>query len=336
MRASRPGITLIEVLIAIFVMGIGMLAVLVLFPLAALNMARALKDDRCGTLAGNADALATACGLRQDSAIVSAMLTAPPNFSAVDPNGPSYGVFVDPYFVVNGGGGLPSVGVSIVAVGLSPPSSVAMQRVKPTYFTNLTQNSQADLARWFSLVDDLYFDPNNNGVPISFATQTGPLQRQGYYTFAYLIRRLQSQQPNTTQLSVIVYQNRAVQAPVAESSYSVISSANPANPPPNLPNKGDTSINLTWGGSSPSQTAPDLRRGNWLLDISYDPTQVSALTGKPVAAAHAQCYKVLGATTISATSMQVDIYPPLKDSNVSTMVVLDSAVEVFERGTGGN
>ncbi len=333
MRPSRPGITLVEVLIAIFVMGIGMLAVLVLFPLGALNMARALKDDRCGTLAANADALASACGLRQDPQILNAMLTTPAGFTAADPNGPSYAAFVDPYFAVNGGGGLPNVGLNQVSVGLAPPASVAMQRVSPSYFTNLTQGSQADLARWFSLVDDLYFD--SNGVPTNFTQSTGPLQRQGYYTFAYLIRRLQSQQPNSTQLTVIVYQNRAVQAPLAESTYNVISSANPPNPPPNLPSMGDTSVILTFGAGKLSQNAPDARRGSWLLDISYDPTRISAQTGKPVGYAHAQCYKVM-ATTQTGTGTQVDIYPPLKDSNVSTMVLLDSAIEVFERGTGEN
>lgn len=43
----RPGATLTEVLVAIFVMGIGLLSLLVLFPLGALQMAQAIHDDRC-------------------------------------------------------------------------------------------------------------------------------------------------------------------------------------------------------------------------------------------------------------------------------------------------
>ena len=46
-RHSRPGTTLVEVLVAIFVMGIGCLAILAMFPLGAMNMARSIKDDRC-------------------------------------------------------------------------------------------------------------------------------------------------------------------------------------------------------------------------------------------------------------------------------------------------
>ena len=43
---ERAGVTLIEVLVAIFIMGIGLLALLTLFPLGALRMAKAIQDDR--------------------------------------------------------------------------------------------------------------------------------------------------------------------------------------------------------------------------------------------------------------------------------------------------
>jgi hypothetical protein len=52
--ASSSGISLAEVLVAIFVMGIGLLALLALFPLGALTMAEAIKDDRAGAIAGEA------------------------------------------------------------------------------------------------------------------------------------------------------------------------------------------------------------------------------------------------------------------------------------------
>lgn len=56
-RLRRRGITLLEVLIAIFTMGIGLLALLTLFPLGAIQMAQAIKDDRTGNEATHADAL---------------------------------------------------------------------------------------------------------------------------------------------------------------------------------------------------------------------------------------------------------------------------------------
>ena len=49
----RSGITLVEVLVAILIMGVGMIALLTLFPLGALNIAQALKDDRAATTDGH-------------------------------------------------------------------------------------------------------------------------------------------------------------------------------------------------------------------------------------------------------------------------------------------
>jgi prepilin-type N-terminal cleavage/methylation domain-containing protein len=56
----RAGVTLIEVLVAIFIMGIGLLALLVLFPLGAIEMSQAIQDDRTAAFADRAIALGDA------------------------------------------------------------------------------------------------------------------------------------------------------------------------------------------------------------------------------------------------------------------------------------
>src|SRR5262249_58569190 len=56
---KRTGATLVEVLVAIFVMGIGLIAVLALFPLGVIRMAQAIQDDHTGNVAFNAEAIAT-------------------------------------------------------------------------------------------------------------------------------------------------------------------------------------------------------------------------------------------------------------------------------------
>jgi Tfp pilus assembly protein PilV len=58
-RGRRPdsGVTLVEVLVAILVQGVGLLALLTLFPLGVLEMAQAVKDDRTAAVAANAEAL---------------------------------------------------------------------------------------------------------------------------------------------------------------------------------------------------------------------------------------------------------------------------------------
>jgi hypothetical protein len=355
MRKSRPGITLVEVLIAIFVMGIGLLAVLVLFPLGALNMARALKDDRCGSIAPNVEGLVGGFNLRVDGNVVDLNNTpatynyylnpvgspvpiavprvAPNQFYPPDDNGPSYPVWIDPYFAITGLStlGNPPPGYPLTGPSGSPMIPVA--RLSPTYATTINAAT-----RWFSFLDDLYFD--SNGLSTNFVL--GPdLVRQGYYTYACMLRREKATQHYPVALTVIVYQGRPVQVPVAESAYFVQSGA--TNPPPsNLPDKADTSVILTWGAG---QTAPDLRRGNWLFDATY--YSATTALGTQYGYVNGKFYRVMEATISGANQMKVEIYPPIQDADPTKapvnaalanvqpcMVVLDRAVEVFERGTG--
>jgi prepilin-type N-terminal cleavage/methylation domain-containing protein len=65
----RTGVTLIEVLVSIFIMGVGLLAILTLFPLGAYSMAQAVKDQRCAEAAANADAIAVLRDLRTKAAL---------------------------------------------------------------------------------------------------------------------------------------------------------------------------------------------------------------------------------------------------------------------------
>src|SRR5215475_5248449 len=113
----RSGVTLVEVLVAIFVMGIGMIALLTLFPIGVLRMQQAINDELASQSAYNADKIAIANNIRNDPTVVSqstdlynnnkdnldlfsnpfpftlANVAALPN---ADPNGESYAIFVDP------------------------------------------------------------------------------------------------------------------------------------------------------------------------------------------------------------------------------------------------
>ena len=59
-RRFPLGVTLTEVLVALFITGIGLLALLTLFPLGALELAQAIRDDRASHLQEVADELAVA------------------------------------------------------------------------------------------------------------------------------------------------------------------------------------------------------------------------------------------------------------------------------------
>ena len=120
----RRGITLIEVLVAIFIMAIGLLAILTLFPLGAMRMGQALQDDRAASSASAGANLADAWNIRNDPLFYSPggnnWYTAPPAFYGLPPfpaNGTGYPLYVDPYGIASGssvlvGGAIPRVGGS--------------------------------------------------------------------------------------------------------------------------------------------------------------------------------------------------------------------------------
>jgi hypothetical protein len=186
----RPAVTLIEVLISMFIMAIGMLALLVLFPLGAVSMGQALKDDRCASTASMAENVAIAMNVRHDPGVT-------PSFAT------SSLVYVDPYGAIqllpNLGGVIPRVSPSFVA---SPSINV------PFLFT-------AD--RWFSLPDDIGF--LENGTP---DTSSGSIDRGRRYSFAYLLRQLA---PNMIQLYVVVYSGRPVNTLTAETALAATGTA---------------------------------------------------------------------------------------------------------------
>lgn len=67
---QRRAATLVEVLVAIFVTGLGLLAMLALFPLGALNMRQAIQDSRCAHASANASAMAEVLGARRGPFLV--------------------------------------------------------------------------------------------------------------------------------------------------------------------------------------------------------------------------------------------------------------------------
>jgi prepilin-type N-terminal cleavage/methylation domain-containing protein len=52
----QAGVTLIEVLVALFITGVGLLALLTLFPLGVLRLSQEIQDDRAAKLALDAEA----------------------------------------------------------------------------------------------------------------------------------------------------------------------------------------------------------------------------------------------------------------------------------------
>jgi hypothetical protein len=102
---ERGGATLVEVLVAIFVMAIGMITLLTLFPLGLLSMAQAIKDDRTALAAASAAAIESIWDIRHagNKPLGQVAACTPPAGSFWTTNGAIAGLFSNP------GAGLPLI-----------------------------------------------------------------------------------------------------------------------------------------------------------------------------------------------------------------------------------
>ena len=165
-----------------------------------------------------------------------------------------------------------------------------------------------------------------NGLP---DTGTPPgstaIQRAGRYTWAYLLKR---PEPGSTSspvdLTVVVYSGRPPTVPAsAESTYAASGLWN------------DTSVTLTFPANSP----PNVRRGSWILDTSYNPVTGSV---------NGDFYRVVSITTVNATTVNLELETPIAKAppaqpgqlpnpsqpSVTAVTVMDNVSEVFFRGIG--
>jgi hypothetical protein len=308
----RAAVTLVEVLVAIFIAALGLMALLALFPLGALNMAQAIKDDRTAHAAANAEALAAARNLRHDPLVVAAFSNPGGGLPPAHPDRPSYPVYVDPvgvqsYQLVPDG----SQWVA-AAAGTIPRRMVTFLQPNPTLLT----------LRWFTLLDDITFA--DTGVP---AMPAGQVQREGRYSWAYLLRRPRASVASVVDLTVVVYSQRPLQLttaafqPVGETAYAAVGA------------RGSKVVTLAVGAG---QRQPDLRKGSWILDASVVPTPIGTPPVQSVTV-HGFFYRVVGLTEVNPTTMELELETSLKEALPQAggrVVVMDNVAEVFDKGPG--
>ena len=322
---NRGGTTLVEVLVAIFVMAIGLLTLLTLFPLGALNMAQAIQDDRTAHAAKNAEAIAEARNFRNGYFFTNLPPIQQPD---VDPfcnpgilpnlwnvpnySGPSYPVYLDP------------VGVSFTRVMV--PESFTKGIPRRTILSPSTLPPPSPLARplvqsgeifrLFSVLDDMDFqrDGTQAGAP------TNPVEREGRYTWAYMLRRPRYYDSAVVDVAVVVYSGRSLQLPIGEYPASAIR----FDPATNI-------VNLPYDPTN----KPPMRKGMWILDA----TVLNGNLPEP----HGYFYRVVGVTdNSSANTYTLELqnnpkartFDPATGRNYGVLVVMEKVVEVFEKGSG--
>jgi hypothetical protein len=347
----RPGLSLTEVLVALFIMGIGCIAILTLFPLGALNMAQAFRDDRCTQGASQADAslrsyvkTARDTGRLNSEKFVEALtnpdstrsatnhmvqLTAAMRFLPEYPF-PSYPVFIDPlgYRARGGTNDTPSPvtdrtlwlgdnGFGYVAGG----HGSAVPRRSLGMITKLNANAtetakQQPLAiRTCSLLDGFGYDLNGQPATVGGGTT---IDRDLRYNWLWVLQKPDAETAPTT-VTVVVFDKRAPgYAPTGVPLETVWK--------PEVAAEGQTLVSFK--GSYDNGTLPPVQRGGWLMDcsialidrssgtptaVNFDPNATGrAATVRPWIR-NAQFYRVVSVTeNVTLGGIDVELEAPLR------------------------
>lgn len=354
----RSGLSLTEVLVALFIMGIGTIAILTLFPLGALNMAQALRDSRTTQAAVQADGFLRAYVEEKKSA---GALPAETWFTALDnPNSPT---LVSKYFVPTSGLPGPSYPVVIDPMGFVARGSVAPRAtwIGDNGFGNGDRATAPDTSglsrhtlkaasslpntfaqRICTLFDGMGYD-KQTGAP---DTSSGTIDRDIRYNWFWVLQKPSSNaSPAEAKVTVVVFDRRApMYAPAGSETVYTPTTATP----------GVAQVSFAAG------QVPPVQKGGWLLDATVvttnsltNPTTFFVPSGTADAdpsatvplVRNAHFYRVVSAIENAAGGLDVELEVPLKDDTgmppglpaifpqYRRFIYLNGVAEVFERST---
>jgi type II secretory pathway pseudopilin PulG len=314
----RAGLTLMETLVAIFIMAIGMLALLTLFPLGALRMEQAIRDERCAQAGVQATELAKILDLANDPLVRQAL---------VDPNALPSGGYSPGAGITAG----PSKAVLVDPLASTTPT--AIQYVDSTNnLARVASNYWSNYYDLFTITDDVVFKLGT-GIPRQFGTNSTAIGREIRFSWSYLLQQPQVQNPGITNYSACIYNRRPL---VASSLDYVLPSAQ---------------INIA--GNSISFNDPNATKqifpGQWVLDATIAKGVGATPGASGPLVPMANFYRITN-VRVTSTGTVLDLQTPVRGyANISTSVypavaggnasqpaavciVQDSLVEVIDIG----
>jgi Tfp pilus assembly protein PilV len=369
--SRRRAVTLVEVLVAIFLMAIGLMAILSLFPLGAAQMAQALKDQRCAEAATNADAMARVIWKQACDADVNTgsqkfwdgtagqrfvVAMDNPNSAEVptanqvagdtalaqtgaSATGASYPVLVDPIGSFNPPSAdrkwwMPApVGTGLPNMRI--PRRSLFVRTSATTWPDLATFGTQRIFKQFSLMDDISFNfngtPNLDGNPTTTDTATATPIER---QGRYTWSYMFRRPSNADRTTVDI-------TTIIYSGRSIdVPSAETAYPGSGI------SVSAAVGTSlNPKQltlnytglTKPAIRRGQWILDATLWDWNGSNV----ILAPQGYFYRVVNVDDSTANQLGVELQTPLlggpSPTNASaptfsrSIIVMNNVVEVFTR-----
>ena len=330
----RSGVTLLECLVAIFVMGIGLIALLTLFPIAALRMYVAIQSECTYQTGSNAMAIATLKGLPNDSVVLGTGFyqnCGVPGAQNALAESPSYPLYIDPVGVRTAFG----TGSQSVIGGGAPGGPAYIGRSSVSFVNNPPAGQTSTQAgyQWFTRLDDIDFESalpgtgnSNPGTPRLLLPGPNPpvFTRSINYSYAFMCQRPRYADPSLVDVAVVVYNKRPLSMTAGLSLPEYVYTNSTFN-------TGNSTIQINYGASVP----PPVRLGDWVLDAS------PVTSGGNIVSAHAYFYRAVGVTDIGGNITEIETETPIRgfpinanaNPNNGTIVILDGVAEVYQRGT---
>lgn len=328
----RSGVTLLEVLVAIFVMAIGLLALLTLFPLGALRMQQAIQQQKCIDAGYNAAGIGEMKSIAQDTSLLlvpsdgflNPGLAGTPN---AHPNYPSYPVLVDP-IGVRATAGL-AAQFNVAGLSYLARRSVSFVDVPPVAIQTPSQACY----QWFTDLNDIDFEngapgatPSPPGSPRLLVPANNTISRDTRYSWAYLVQRPRYGDYSVVDASIVVYYKRSV-SPTGNTSLPEYSYPNSA-----VFDTNRNVISISYANNVP----PPVRVGDWVMDntaytfkVPNDPNTYGS--------AHGYFYRAVGVNDIGGDVLEIEVETPLRGfppnaQTAGTALVLDGVAEVYTKG----
>ncbi len=347
---TRHGLTLIEALVAMFVAAIGMIAILTLFPLGALQMGQALKDGRCAQAAQQADGLIRWYWAKYEpdgNAARPIQYAFEKGDGGLPPitSGPSYPVLFDPLGTSDLTTWLPPVSRARVAglahlprrtaydFGSGPltPAIINNPNTERYLFSNggpfgnIANNNSRMQLRFSMLQDDLTYS-EQSGAPAPGVD----VERGGRYTWTWLLQRPDNAQRGIVDMKILVYDQRPpfYSNGLTETSYNIAGTA-PGGAPIRF-EPGSTSLIVPYG----SGVRPPIQRGRWVCDATLNADGNPALPLR-----HANFYRVVSVNEDTPGFLYLELENPITRSDIytnayaGTLVVFNGLAEVFDRAS---
>jgi hypothetical protein len=322
----RSGTSLLEVLVGMGILAVGAISAFVLFPLSAINVGRALIDDRTTTCAITADGQ-----LRQVHQRVVDMgePSGEPYFQAMDnagnglivtadDPGPSFPVAIDP-MGAEARAGTPG------QTALGDTGQTRLPRVSLNLITADPGRRRLAL-RFCSQMDGLTY--TESGEVPGGTTPVGEL-RELRYNWMWVVQRPVNRDRFNVRQQVVVFDKRVhmYAPPGSEAVFNNVTFTPSETTITNVP------------------TTAEIRKGSWVMDATIDPTR---------ALRQAEFYRVLSVTEVTAangtTTYTLEVHKPVVRADglfnrttpslytyPGSLVVMPAVVDVYERPmlTGG-